>query len=62
MVAREVDSLRKLRNDYMQLARDHRGWAGNTYMHYVAFARDWNKHLVRYLQWARRNGHAAART
>ena len=55
---READSLRRLRNEYMQRARDHRGWAGNTYLHDVAFARGWNKHLVRYLQWLRKHSHA----
>ena len=41
-----ADDIRRLRDEYMQRARDHRGWSGNTYKHDVATARAWNRYLV----------------
>lgn len=53
--------IRKLRDEYMQRARDHRG-LGNTSAHDVYFARKWSARLVRFLRWQRENANGPART
>lgn len=57
-----ADDIRRLRDEYMQRARDHRGWGGNTSSHDVYFARKWSARLVRFLRWQRENANGPART